>query len=161
MDTIFQRLVGNGFSELPGMEVNARIPVSERLVNEIIATSLQGNQNIEYCRVSIGGQNRVAANIKTPLWPWSLNLKLKLFRDVDFSGSPKVRAFLENNVLLGKLGALFNALPPGILLYEDQVSVDLGSFIQTPEQKQILQLIKTVEISTETGKIIFDIRMQT
>ena len=160
MDAIFKRLVDNNFSELPGMEVNARIPVSEQLVNEIIAASLRGNQNIEDCRVSIDGQNRVSVNLKTPIWPWPLNLKLKLFREVDFSGSPKVRAFLENNVLLGKLGALFKALPDGILIYEDQVSVDLGSFLQTPEQKQFLKMVKAVEINTEVGMIIFDVNIQ-
>src|SRR6186997_3084152 len=104
MDAIFQRLITDNFSELPGLEVRARVPVSERLVNEIISVSLQETKNIEYCRLSIGGQNRVTANIKTSLWPWPFSLKLKLFREVDFSGSPKVRAFLENHVLLGKLG---------------------------------------------------------
>jgi hypothetical protein len=160
MDAIFQRLIERNFSELPGLEVNASVPVPERLVNEIIDASLQGNKNIEYCRVSIGAQNRLTANVKTPLWPWSLNLKLKLFQEVDFSGSPKVRAFLENNLLLGKLGTLLKALPAGIVLYEDQISVDVGSFIQSPEQKRYLQLVKAVEISTEAGKIIFDVRIQ-
>jgi hypothetical protein len=160
MDAIFQRIVDNDFSELPGLKVNANVPVPERLANEIITASLRGNSNIEYCRVSIGGQNRVTVNIKTPLWPWPLNLKLKLFRDVDFSGPPKVRAFLENNILLGKLGALFKALPDGIVLYKDQVSVDIESFIQSAEQKRYLQLVKAVEISTETGTLIFNIKIQ-
>lgn len=160
MDAIFQRIVDNDFSELPGLKVNANVPVPERLANEIITASLRGNSNIEYCRVSIGGQNRVTVNIKTPLWPWPLNLKLKLFRDVDFSGPPKVRAFLENKILLGKLGALFKALPDGIVLYKDQVSVDIESFIQSAEQKRYLQLVKAVEISTETGTLIFNIKIQ-
>ena len=160
MDAIFHRLIDNNFSELKGLEVNAIVPVPEPLVNEIIATSLVGNKNLEYCRISISGQNRVAADIKSPLWPWPFHLKLKLFREVDFSGSPKVRAFLENNVLLGKLGALFKALPPGIVLYEDQISVDVGSFLQSPEQKRQLQLVKAVEISTDVGTIIFDVKLR-
>jgi hypothetical protein len=94
------------------------------------------------------------------MWPWPLNLKLKLFHTVDFSGSPKVRAFLENNVLLGKLGALFKALPPEIMLYEDQVTVDVGAFIHDPDQKRLLALIQSAEISTEPGKIIFDVKIE-
>jgi hypothetical protein len=160
MDAIFQRLIDSNFSELEGLEIIAKVPVPEPLVNEIIDASLQGNKNLEYCRVSIGGQNRVTANIKSPLWPWPFHLKLKLFREVDFSGSPKVRAFLENNVLLGKLGALLKALPPGIVLYEDQISVDVGSFLQTPEQKRQLQLVKAVEISTDAGMIVFDVKLR-
>jgi hypothetical protein len=160
MDAIFQRVIDNNFSELPGLEVDARVPVPEQLVNEIIATSLRGNKNIEYCQVTIGGQNRVNAIVKTPLWPWPFHLKLRLFREVDFSGSPKVRAFLENNVLLGKLGSLLKTLPEGILLYEDQVSVDLGALIQSPEQKRSLQLVKAIEIRTEPGTIIFDVKIE-
>ncbi len=160
MDAIFQRLIDTSFSELSGLEINASVPIPERLVNEIIAASLIGNKNLEYCRVSIGGQNRVTADIKSPLWPWPFHLKLKLFREVDFSGSPKVRAFLENNVLLGKLGALFKALPPGIVLYEDQISVEIEAFLQTPEQKRSLRLVKAVEISTKAGTIIFDVKLR-
>ena len=160
MDAIFHRLIDNNFSELKGLEVNAIVPVPEPLVNEIIATSLVGNKNLEYCRISIGGQNRVSGRYKIPSLALAVSFEAQLFREVDFSGSPKVRAFLENNVLLGKLGALFKALPPGIVLYEDQISVDLGSFLQTPEQKRYLQLVKAVEIRTEIGTIIFDVKIQ-
>jgi len=160
MDAIFQRLIDNNFSDLPGLTVNAIVPVPERLVNELLEAALQGNKNIESCRMAIGGQNRVSLNLKSPLWPWPINLKLKLFRDVDISGSPKVRAFLENNVLLGRLGALFKALPEGIILYKDQVSVDIGAFLQTPEQKRYFALIKSMEISTEEGKLILDVKVQ-
>ncbi len=160
MDAIFNRLSNNNFSELPGLRVDATIPVPERLANEVIEISIRGNKNIEYCRLSIGGQNRVLANIKTPLWPWPIRLKLKLFREVDFSDSPKVRAFLENHVLLGKLGALFKALPDGIVLYEDQVSIDLGAFLQTPEQKRYLDLVKAVEIRTEESMVILSVKIE-
>ena len=160
MDAIFQRLIDNNFSDLPGLTVNAIVPVPEQLVNELLETALQGNKNIESCRAFISGQNRVSLNLKSPLWPWPINLKLKLFRDVDFSGSPKVRAFLENNVLLGRLGALFKALPEGIILYKDQVSVDIGAFLQTPEQKRYFALIKSMEISTEEGKLILEVNIQ-
>src|SRR5215471_16508283 len=158
MDVIFQRLIDNNFSELPGIKVNAIVPVPEQLVNEFLAAALMGNKNIESCRAAIREQNRVTLNLKSPLWPWPVNLKLKLFRDVDLSGSPKVRAFLENNVLLGRLGALFKALPEGIILYKDQVSVDIGAFLQTPEQKRYFALIKSMEISTEVGKLILDVK---
>lgn len=160
MDAIFRRLRDDNFSELPGLVVDATVPFPERLVNELLKESLKGNKNLEAIHVSILGQNRVSANIKSPLWPWPVNLKLKLFRNVDLSGSPKIRAFLENNILLGRLGALLKVLPEGVILYQDQISVDIGSFLKKPEQRQALELVKAVEISTEEGRLIFDIKIQ-
>ena len=158
MDRIFRKAIENNFSELVGLTVDASVPVPEHLVNEIIEVTLQGNKNMTYCRVSIAGENRVFVNLKTPLWPWPLNFKLRLFRSVDLTGPPKIRAFLENNVLLGKLGSLFKALPDGINIYKDQIVVNIESFLQTPEQKRMLGLVRSVEIRTEEAKIILDVK---
>src|SRR5215203_3064442 len=103
MHKIFQRIIDTNFSELPGIKADASIPVPESLVNEIIQASLRGNKNVSYCRVAFGRDNQVSADVKSPLLPWTFHLKMKLFGSVDLTGSPKVRAFLENNLLLGKL----------------------------------------------------------
>lgn len=159
MDKLFQRIIDNNFSELPGLTVDASVPVPESLVNEIIQVSLQGSRTIRYCRVTIGRDNRVSADVKSPLLPWTLHLKMKLFGSMDFTGSPKVRAFLENNLLLGKLGALLNALPEGIRIYGDQVVVDIGSFLP-PEPKELLKLVKSAEIHTVEGTVILDVKIE-
>jgi len=159
MDKIFQRIIDDNFSELPGLVVDASIPVPESLVNEIIQTTLRGNRTISRCRVTISPDNQVAADVKSPLLPWTFHLKMKLFGSVDFTGSPKVRAFLENNLLLGKLGALFKALPEGIKIYDDQVVLDIGSFL-SPEQKELLSLVRSVNIKTEEGKVLLDVKIE-
>jgi hypothetical protein len=160
MDAIFQRLIGNNFSELAGLTVDASIPVPEQIVNEVIEAALQGNKNIRECRVSISGQNKVSVNLKTPLWLLPIHIKLKLESSIDFTSSPKVRAALENNVLLGKLGALFKMLPEGVNIEGDQVIVNVQAFLETLEQRKMLDLIKSVDIRTESGKMIFDIKIK-
>jgi hypothetical protein len=157
MDEILQRLVRDNFSELVGLRVDASIPVPERLVNEIIGSAIRENKNINYCRISISPQNRISANLRTPLWPWPLELKLRLDRIVDFRRSPLLRAKLENKVLLGRLGSFFKFLPDGVHIAGDQVVVDLGAFLLAPEQKRFLELIKIAEIKTEEAKVIIDI----
>lgn len=162
MDRVFQKVIDNNFSDLKGTHVDASIPMSQALINELIDAALQGNKTIESCRVSVHAQNRVSADLKTTLLPWSLHLQLKLDNSVDFASysSPKLRAWMENNRLLGSLGSMFNVLPEGIKLYGDQVVVDLGVFLQTPEQKRILDLVKSVEIDTVEGKVILDVRIE-
>jgi len=156
MDKIFQRILDNNFSDLPGLSVQATLPFSENLINEIIETELPGNKNITSCRITIHRANRITAELRTPRWPWPLHLKLKLFGSVDLTQPVKVRAFLENNLLLGRIGAFFKALPPGITFYNDQIVVDLEQF--TPaEYKKILSLLKAVNIRTEENKLILDV----
>ena len=159
MDKIFRRIIDNNFAELPGLSVDAFVPLPESLINEIIQASLLGNTIVSYCRGTVGRDNKVAADVRSLLLPWTVHLKMKLFGSVDLSGSPKVRAFLENNVLLGRLGALFKALPEGINIYGDQVVVDVGTFLP-PEQKELLELVRSVDIHTTEGKILLDIKVE-
>ena len=162
MDKIFQKIIHNNFSDLKGTTIDASIPVPQHLINELIAETLRGNKNISSVRVSVHAQNRISLDAKTNLLPWPLNLKLKLDTSVDLASysSPKIRAWMENNLLLGSLGSLFNALPEGIKLYGDQVVIDLGAFLRTPEQKRLLSLVKSVGIRTEEGKIILDAKIE-
>jgi hypothetical protein len=160
VNEIFQRIIANNFSDLGGLAVDVSIPVSQQLVNEIIEAALQGNQNIEYCRVSIGEQNRIFINVKTTRWPWPVNLKVWVFQSVDIRPVPKIRVLLENNVLLGKLGSFFKALPEGVKLYGEQIVIDVRSFLKTEQQKKFLDLVKSMEIQTEKGKLIFDVQIR-
>jgi len=161
MEEIFQKVIDSNFSELKGLTADASIPVPQNLVNEIIAIALAGNKSLDSCQVSIHGENRVSLELKTTLLPWHLNLKLKLDTSVDFGSysSPKVRAWLENNRLLGSLGSFFNALPEGVKIYGNQVVFDVGSLVRTSEQKRFLNLIKSIDIRTEAARVIFDIKV--
>ena len=53
-----------------------------------------------------------------------------------------------------------HALPEGIKLYGDQLVIVLGAFLRTPEQKQLLSLVKSVGIRTEAGKVILDAKIE-
>jgi hypothetical protein len=134
--------------------------VPEHIVNEIVEAALRGDKKIKNCRVSISGQNKLSVNLRTTFWPWPIKLNLRLDRSVDFTDHPQIRASLENNVLLGKLGSLFKALPNGINMRGDQVAVDVQSFLDMPYQRKMLDLIKSVEVRTESGKVIFDIKIK-
>jgi len=142
--------------------VDANIPIPQSLINEMIETSLKGNKNVDSVRASVHSQNRASVDVKTALLPWPLNLKLKLDTSVDFASysSPKIRAWMENNRLLGSIGSLFNAIPEGINLYGDQVVIDLGAFLREPGHKKLLSLVKSVGIRTEEGKVILDAKIE-
>jgi hypothetical protein len=162
MEVIFQKILTNNFSDFKGLTADLSIPVPQSTINEIVEAALQRNKNIESCQVSIHGQNRVSVNLKTTVFPWPLNLKLKLDKSVDLGSfsSPKIRAWLENNQLLGSLGSFFNVLPEGVKLYGEQVVLDLGSFLRTREYERLLDLVKFVGIKTEQGKVIFDVKIR-
>ena len=160
MDAIFRRLLEDNFFDLEGLIAAASIPVPEPLINEMIAIMLRGNKNITACQVSIHPQNRVVVNLKTPLLPLTLNLKLRLDKSVQLGAAPTLTVWLENNLVLGRVGSVLNILPAGIKMRGDQIVVDIGSFLQSPEQRRILALIKAVEINTVEGKVILAVKME-
>ncbi len=160
VNKIFQKIIDNGFADLDGLTVDASIPLPQQMINEIIEAALQGNQNIEYCRLSIGEQNRISVNVKTTRWPWPISMKVWIFKSVDLAPSPKIRALLENNIILGKLGSFFKALPEGVKLYGEQIVIDVGSFLQTEQQRKFLDMVKSMEVRTEKGKLICDIQIR-
>ena len=160
MDEIFRRIISNNFADLGGLIIAASIPVPESLINAMIAETLKENKHITDCRVRISPQNRVSVDLKTPLLPLTLNLKLRLEESVDLGGAPKVRAWLENNVLLGRLGSIFDIFPAGIKMYGNQIVIDIGSFLQSSEQKRLLGLIKAVEIQTMEGKVMLAVKIE-
>ena len=160
MNEILQRMIDGNFSELDGLKVDASIPLSEHLVNEFVAAALQGNRRITNCYIAIHGDNRFVVNLKTPLWPLSIKLKLQLDRSVDIINGPKIKALLMNFSLAGKLGAALKALPQGITMQHDKVIIDLDSFPMPQDQRKWLPLIKAVEVSTEEAKINLEIKIQ-
>jgi hypothetical protein len=162
MDKILQKIIHNNFSDLKGATIDASVPLSQSLINEFLVETLKGNKNIASIQASVHAQNRLSLDVKTVLLPWPLNLKVKLDNSIDFASysSPKVRAWMENNRLLGSLGSMFNALPEGIKLYGDQVVIDLGVFLHTPEQRRLLNLVKSVGIRTEVGKVFLDAKIE-
>jgi len=162
MEEIFQKILDNGFSDIAGLRADASIPVSQALINEIIEAALRGNKTIKTFEVSVHEQNRVSVRLKTNLLPWSMNLKLKLDRSVDFASysAPKMRVWLENHHLMASLGSLLNALPEWATLYGSQVVIDLGAFFHTMEQKRLFALVKAIDIRTVEGKAIFDLKIE-
>ena len=62
--------------------------------------------------------------------------------------------------MLGSLGSFLNLLPDGIKLYGNQVVIDLGTFVETPEQRRLLELVKAVDIHTEEGKVILGVKVK-
>lgn len=160
MENILRKLTESNFSDLAGLIINASIPLSEGLINEVIADALLGNKNISSLRISIFSQNRISADLKTVVWPWPINLKLQVESPRDFADSPKIKTRLENHGLLGKLGAALNALPNGIQMNDDQLIIDIAAFLTTPQQRQLLDLIQSLEITTKSGEIILDVKIR-
>jgi hypothetical protein len=160
VEEIFRRLLDNKFAELPGLTVDASIPVPEQLINELNAAAIRGNANISSLAVSIYRGNRVFVILKTRLWPWPLELTLRLDHQVDLRGSPRVWARLENKVLLARIGSFLNVLPAGIDIRSDMVVLDIAALLPAPDLKRMLELIKSAEIRTEEGKVIFDAKIR-
>src|SRR5512143_46919 len=147
MEAIFRKIIANDFSDLAGLTAGASVPVPEALLNEVIAAAIEGDQTIQSCQVTIHEQNRISVRLKVKVLPWTLHLKLKLDRSLDFASfsSPKIRMWLETHRLLSSMGSFFNAFPEWAKLYGNQVVVDIDALLRTPEEQKLFSLVRSVD----------------
>ena len=70
MHKIFQRIIHTNFSELRGATIHASVPLSQSLIDELLAEALKGNKNVASIQASIHAQNRISLDVKTTVLPW-------------------------------------------------------------------------------------------
>ena len=44
-------------------------------------------------------------------------------------------------------------------MYRDQIVIDLGAFLK-PEQRRMLDLVKSIDVKTLEGKLILDVKIE-
>lgn len=147
------------FRDLAGTTINATVPVSERLLNEIVAATLPKNVPVRDVRVHPEPGNRFSVRIapKAAFLP-QLTLKLDIERQPQFPTQPElVLRMATMGGLLGFASAAFpiaSMLPPGVRLEGERIVVDLRALAHREGVLDLLELVKDLQITTEAGRLI-------
>jgi hypothetical protein len=159
------RLHAAGFEDLRGAEASATVPVSERLLNEIIRDVLPLSVPIRdlHVRPQAGDRFAVRARIGSSALLPAITLSVLIDRQPDLPSSPILVLKLEMGRLLSLAGPalrFLDALPPGIHVERDRLHVDLARLLAARGLSSYLQYVEQLRVNTVDGAVVLSFRVR-
>ena len=159
---ILRSLQSTGFQDLAGATLTTSIPVSERLLNEIVALSLPPSVPIREAHVHPESGNRFAVRVtpKSGFLP-ALTIKLAIERQPQMPDSPElVLRMATMGGLFGMAAAAFpiaQMLPPGVRLDGELIHVDLHALAAQRGAADLLRHVKDLRVTTDEGRVVLQV----
>ena len=156
---ILRSLQATQFRDLAGSQVSARVPVSERLINEVVALTLPTNVPIREARVHPEPGDRFSLRVtpRSAFLP-ALTIKLTIERQPELPGSPVlVLRMATLGGLVGLASTIFpiaKMLPPGVRMEGDLIHVDLPALAAERGLADVFQYVRQLRVTTEDGRVI-------
>jgi hypothetical protein len=154
---ILRQMATTRFRDLAGARLTADMPVSERLVNELLAVTLPPGAPVRTVTIHPEAQDRLTVRIvpKMPLLP-PFALKLAIEGQPRLPVSP---VLVLRMVTLGGLfglasGAVTGMLPPGVRLEGERILVDLRSIAATRGFADLFDYLNDVQVHSDDGRLI-------
>ena len=159
---ILRSLQSSGFQDLTGTRMSASIPVSERLINELVTASMPSHVPVKEAHVRPEPGERFAIRLtpKSGFLP-ALTIKLAIDRQPEFPASPElVLRMATMGGLFGLATAAFpiaQMLPPGVRLDGELIYVDLRALASQRGAADVVGYIRQLRITTEAGRAILHV----
>jgi hypothetical protein len=160
---LLRRQLADGFSDLRGAEAAVTIPVTEKLLNEILAESLPQSAAIRDLHVTPLASDRftVRARLGSSTLLPPLKLTLAIDRQPDLPASPVLILRLEATGLMALAGPvlrLLNAMPEGIRVKDDRIHVDLRALAERYRLDMYFDHLDEIRVSSIEGSLGLAIR---
>ena len=163
LSELLKRQIASGFEDLRGAEAVVTVPVSDRLLNEIITQALPASGRVRDVEVRARAGNRFAvrARIAGASFLPALNLTVAIDRQPELPDSPVLGLRLEMGGLLSLAGPalrFFDALPQGIRIQDDRIYVDLAQLLSQRGLSGVLDHLEQFHVNTAEGSTILSLR---
>jgi hypothetical protein len=159
--TIVRERLGIELAELAGTTVSGEIPLSNAVVNRVIAERLAGRQlPVSSVHVEAREGDVIVAHV-TPRARFvpPIRIDTRIETQPDFPGHPVLwlRWSIPGAGLLALVAApalaFFKALPPGIRVDGDRIAVDVRELLHARGHGEILPLVRGVRVHTRESVI--------
>jgi hypothetical protein len=155
---IFDELRRTGFRELTGARVEARVPVAETLINELIADVLPQSGAAREITVHPLPDDRIGVRVKLarPAFLPPLSATLLIERQPELPASPFLVFHVMGLAGLLALGSPFTSLrlPRGLHLDRDRLIVDLAEVLEHHGHGDWLQHVERLRVTSEAGRLV-------
>ena len=157
---LLQHLQSTRFRDLAGTRAAATVPVSEPLLNRLIAATLPAHAPVRSVAVLPETGNHFSVRIvpKAALLP-AITLKLVIERQPELPASP---VLVLRMVTLGGLfglasGAIAGLLPPGIQLQGERILVDLRRLAAERGLSEPFEYVTALRVETADGRLLLHV----
>lgn len=163
LTALLERQFAEGFRDLQGAEASVALPVSDRLLNEIISGSLPPGGPVRELQVRARADNRFDVRVKvgsSPFFP-AVNLAVVIERQPDLPSSPELVLRLEMSGLMAMAGPalrFLDKMPPGIRVDGEQIHVNIATLLAQRGFDAALQFLDQLRVTTAEGATIISIR---
>ena len=157
---ILRQLQNTRFRDLAGSRVTAVTPVSEDLVNQIIAASLPANAPVQSATIRPEAGDRFSVRIvfKAALIPTiTLNLAVEEQPQLPASAVLTLRMVTLGGFFGLASGALAGFLPPGVRLNGERILVDLRTMAAQRGAGEIFDFLTGLQIHTAEGRVVLHV----
>lgn len=157
------RQQASGFEDLRGAEVSATVPVSERLLNEIVQEAMPPSAPVRDIHISPQAGDRFLVRARlgaSPLLP-AFKVSVAIERQPDLPSSPVLVLRLELGALMSLAGPalrFLDALPPGIRMEGDRISVDIPLLLEQRGMRSYLDHLEQLRVNTTDGALVLSFR---
>jgi hypothetical protein len=160
---LFARQQASGFEDIRGAEAGFTLPVSDKLLNELVAEWMPRPGSVREIEVHPKADNRFAVRAKVGSASFlpAVNLTAVIDRQAELPASPVLVLRLEMGGLLSLAGPalrFFDALPPGIRIDNDRIYVDLAKLLETRGLLWIMDHLEHLHVGTTEGTLILSVR---
>ncbi len=152
-------------SGLEGARISASIPVSERLLNELASAFVPAEAPVREVSVHPRAGNRLGVRARVAraafLPPVTINLEIE--RQATLPDSPLVVRILTAPGLVSLLGVAFPLaamLPPGIILRDQRLLVDVRALLERQGYGELLPYLESIRVTTEPGRLLVDVALR-
>lgn len=162
---LLERLQRSRFEDLRGAQASAHVPVSERLLNEIISGSLPPGGAVREARIRPRAGNKIDIQVKLvrPSFLPPINLTAVIEQQPELPRSPEIVLRLSSipgvMSLAGGAAAFFNLLPPGIRMEGERVLVNIAELARRQGQADALDLVRRLHVTTIDGAAVLDVEL--
>jgi hypothetical protein len=154
---ILRHLPTTQFRDLSGTCITANVPVSERLLNELVAAALPPDAPVRTVAIRPEGGDRLSVRIE-PKMAFIPAITLKLLIEAQ-PRLPESAVLILRMATLGGLfglagGAISGMLPPGVRLDGERILVDLREIAATRGFSDVFAYLTALQVHSDEGRLV-------
>jgi hypothetical protein len=162
LERLLQRQLADGFPDIRGAQAAITLPISERLLNEVLAETIPRSAPITDLHVLPEAGDRFVVRFRvgsSSLLP-RVKIVLAIETQPDLPALPILVLRLETTglmMLAGPVLRLLNALPDGIAVKDDRIHVDLRALAERRGFAPYLDYLDQLRVNTVGGAVVLTV----